>query len=126
MSYLNTIYEIYNKQEEKGISFVLKQENDEYLLLFSVNENGIIFLYENIKIEKSNNQIYRTNEIDIQQDMTFEEYKVLKVKFMLKFRNDQLLPVSTIFLFCEKNDKKRIFNMTILDAIELGYNISER
>ena len=58
--------------------------------------------------------------------MTFEEYKVLKVKFMLKFRNDQLLPVSTIFLFCEKNDKKRIFNMTILDAIELGYNISER
>ena len=95
-------------------------------MLFSVNENGIIFLYENIKIEKSNNHIYRTNEIDIQQDMTFEEYKVLKVKFMLKFRNDQLLPVSTIFLFCEKNDKKRIFNMTILDAIELGYNISER
>ena len=101
-------------------------------MLDIVVENQLFLKIKNIrfwfsdKIEKSNNHIYRTNEIDIQQDMTFEEYKVLKVKFMLKFRNDQLLPVSTIFLFCEKNDKKRIFNMTILDAIELGYNISER
>ncbi len=123
MSYLNTTYEIYNKKEKKGITFVIKEEEGHFFLVFSINENGVVSIYENIILEKSSNHIYRTQEILIHQDMNFKEYKVLKVKFMLKFKNNDLSPVSTIFLHCLKNNRDRIFNLSILDATELGYVI---
>ena len=126
MEYLNTTWKFTPFEGNNSFTFYINKKDNEFTMDISIIKDDIEENITNIPLQVSPNHVYRSEEIPIKQEICYKTYIVNSVKFMLKFRNDQLLPVSTIFLFCEKNDKKRIFNMTILDAIELGYNISER
>ena len=77
----------------------------------------------NISLQVFPNHVYRTDEIPIKLDISYKTYIVNSVKFMLKFRNSKLSPVSSITLNCVNvlnQTKPRIFTLNMNNIEKYG------
>ena len=124
MTYLNTKW-IFNFNDNKGtIQFVVRKDNNIYYLDCLLThektsrdtQNQIIAKLINLP-----NNVYRTGDIIIENEVCFKEYSVKSINLMLKFRNNKISPVSYVTLnSMNKNNKKRSFTFNMDSIKEYG------
>lgn len=119
MNYLNTLITIKNDETNILLTFLIKEENNCYYLDFTLNENK----YDNIPLERTNLHIYKSDNIKTHDKTYFKDYKAISFRVYLKFKDNVLCPVSTLYLTCEKNNKNRVFSLSVDDIIENGFSI---
>tara|TARA_B100001093_G_C26727415_1_gene970598 strand:+ start:709 stop:1095 length:387 start_codon:yes stop_codon:yes gene_type:complete len=123
MNYLSNKYIIENKIENRSMYFNIDYEIDnEFFLNLHLEDNNVIEDHE-IPLKNNSKHVYRSDDIEINNEIHFKDYKILKIRFLLKFKEDSLCKVSSIYLTCIKNDKLRFFSICIDDIYEMGYTL---
>ena len=119
MNYLNTLIVINNEEKDILLTFLIKEIENCYYLDFTLNEHK----YNNIELEKKNIHIYKSDIVKIHDEIYFKSYKIISFYVYLKFKNNKLCPVSTLYLTCEKNNKDRFYSFSVEDILENGFSI---
>tara|TARA_B100001996_G_scaffold308175_1_gene249655 strand:+ start:897 stop:1277 length:381 start_codon:yes stop_codon:yes gene_type:complete len=122
MTYLNTKW-IFNFNDNKGtIQFVVRKDNNIYYLDCLLTHNNSDTQNQIIaKLINLPNNVYRTGDIIIENEVCFKEYSVKSINLMLKFRNNKISPVSYVTLnSMNKNNKKRSFTFNMDSIKEYG------
>ena len=120
MNYINKLFSYSNLDEFKytfQFQITHHSDNDYFLEINVIDRNDIIETVSNIKLDKGNNHVFRSENIYFDTELLYECYKVKFASVLLKFKNDILSPVSTLFVTCTCNcsDKKRLFALTLED-----------
>lgn len=123
MTYLNTKW-IFNFNDNKGtIQFVVRKDNNIYYLDCLLTHNNSDTQNQIIaKLINLPNNVYRTGDIIIENEVCFKEYSVKSINLMLKFRNNKISPVSYVTLnsMNKNNKKKRSFTFNMDSIKEYG------
>ena len=122
MAYLNTKW-IFNFNNNKGtIQFVVRKDNNIYYLdCLLTHNNNETQNQITAKLINLPNNVYRTGDIIIENNLCFNEYSVKSINLMLKFRNNKISPVSYVTLnSMNKNNKKRSFTFNMDSIKEYG------
>jgi len=120
MLYLNTKW-VFSFNDNKGtIYFIVRKDNDIYYLDLCINsdKNNQI----TTKLINLPNNVYRTGDIIIENNLCFNEYSVKSINLMLKFRNNKISPVSYVTLnsMNKNNQKNRSFTFNMDSIKEYG------
>ena len=127
MEYLNTTWKFTPFEGNNRFTFCINKKDNEFTMNISIIKDDIEENMTNIPLQVSPNHVYRTEEIPIKQEICYKIYIVNSVKFMLKFRNNQLSPVSSLTLTCENlsnNSSKRIFTINMNNIEKYGTILS--
>ena len=127
MEYLNTTWKFTPFEGNEAFSFCITESEKKFFINISII-NGVTFEnMDHIPLQIFPNHVYRTEEIPIKQEICYKTYIVNSVKFMLKFRNNKLSPVSSLTLTCENlsnNSSKRIFTINMNNIEKYGTILS--
>jgi hypothetical protein len=127
MEYLNTTWKFTPFEENKAFSFCITESEKKFFINISII-NGVTFEnMDHIPLQICPNHVYRTEEIPIKDLIYLKIYRIKFVKVMLKFRNNNLSPVSSLTLTCENlsnNSSKRIFTINMNTIEKYGTILS--
>lgn len=119
MDCINKLYTYTNFEKFKyGFQFQIIENENCVLEISIINKNNkTIETVSSINLVKKNNNVYNSDNIFFKTEMYYENYKILSSKVLLKFKNETLSPVSTLFITCIHNEseKKRLFAFTLED-----------
>ena len=123
MEYLNTKWHFTPFEENNSFTFYIEKRDNQFIMNISIIKDDIEENMTNISLQVFPNHVYRTDEIPIKLDISYKTYIVNSVKFMLKFRNSKLSPVSSITLNCVNvlnQTKPRIFTLNMNNIEKYG------
>lgn len=110
------IFEFENQDEKISMVFSLNEEDQSYFTHAHICKDDINITLEHIPVTRSPNHVYRSDKIDISGEFVFRSGVVENVRFLLKFRNNLVSPVSTIFVTCKYGADHKTFAMNIENA----------
>jgi len=133
MNYLNKLYTFNCISDHFCVSFIINNniENTDFILNVTIKsiDNKINDEYKTIKLNKNSNDVFRSNWINVQKEFIYKNYIIKKIKIMLKFRNDDISQVSSLYIkcFCPHNKKERNFafnlsNISDIDHLDINTN----
>jgi hypothetical protein len=123
MQYLNTTWKFTPFEGNNSFTFYINKKDNEFTMDISIIKDDIEENITNIPLQVSPNHVYRSEEIPIKQEICYKTYIVNSVKFMLKFRNQKLSPVSSMTLNCvnvSNQTKPRIFILNMNNIEKYG------
>ena len=123
MEYLNTKWSFTPFEENNSFTFSIDKRDNNFIMNISIIKDDIEENMTNIPLQVFPNHDYRTDEIHIKLDISYKTYTVNSLKFMLKFRNLKLSPVSSITLNCVNvlnKTKPRIFTLNMNNIEKYG------
>lgn len=123
MEYLNTKWSFTPFEENNIFTFSINKIDNDFIMNISIIQDNIEENMTNIPLQVSPNHVYRTEEIPIKHNISYKTYIVNSIKFMLKFRNLKLSPVSSITLNCVNllnQTKPRVFTLNMNNIEKYG------
>tara|TARA_X000000368_G_scaffold305752_1_gene244001 strand:+ start:6284 stop:6667 length:384 start_codon:yes stop_codon:yes gene_type:complete len=124
MDYLNTKWSFKPFEENNHFTFSIDKRDNDFTMDISIIKDDIEETMTNIPLQVCPNHVYRSKEISIKRDICYKQYIVNSIKFMLKFRNRKLSPVSSITLNCvnvSNETKPRIFTLNMNNIEKYGF-----
>lgn len=133
MSYLNKYYTFNCFNNQFCVRFIIEnieskiekniESAAEFLLRISIesmDKNGEEE-YSSIKLKRKLNDVYRSDWINVRKEFLYKNYIIQKIKVMLKFRNNSLSQVSSLYVqcICPINKKDRNFAFSLSNISEL-------
>tara|TARA_Y100000389_G_scaffold202403_1_gene247566 strand:- start:19642 stop:20022 length:381 start_codon:yes stop_codon:yes gene_type:complete len=122
MLYLNSYYKIINSANNYFLFWIKSKNKKEYLNL-EIKYGDILEKMNNLELMNINNEIFKVNNICVESELKFEDYVIKEISFILKFRNNEINPVSTLIMKCIKDEKMRNFSISLIDLEDYGYNL---
>jgi len=132
MNYLNKLYTFNCINNHFCVDFTISNnttETNHYILnvtIKSINTTNIDKKindeYKSIKLNKNSNHVYKSNWIDVTNEFYYKNYIIQKIKIMLKFRNDNISNVSSLYIkcICPHNKKERNFAFNLEKISEIN------
>tara|TARA_B100001094_G_scaffold89989_1_gene86063 strand:- start:4757 stop:5140 length:384 start_codon:yes stop_codon:yes gene_type:complete len=124
MDYLNTKWSFKPFEENNQFTFSIDKRDNDFTMDISIIKDDIEETMTNIPLQVCPNHVYRSKEISIKRDICYKKYIINSIKFMLKFRNRKLSPVSSITLNCvnvSNETKPRIFTLNMNNIEKYGF-----
>ena len=119
MEFKNT-YTFKGFNDTHNVRFNITQHNHSYTLHICIYENTtLVEKIDNIELICFPNNVFRTKEFGTKTTYFYDKYSICTIRVMLKFKNNNISPVSCLYLTCHHCDThaQRIFALN-MDSIE--------